>query len=81
MPLVPGVNDALEELERVVRLVASMRGVRQVHLLPYHATGAAKFARLGKEHAAGDLVPPPLEFVEQMAARLQNLGVPVLTGG
>ena len=50
MPLVPGVNDARRDLEDVVRLAASVPGVRQVNLLPYHATGAAKFARLGKTY-------------------------------
>jgi pyruvate formate lyase activating enzyme len=56
-------------------------GVRQVNLLPYHATGAAKFARLGKTYPGGDLVPTTAELIEQTAARLQNLGVPVISGG
>lgn len=81
MPLVPGVNDAPRDLEEVVRLAALIPGVRQVNLLPYHATGAAKFARLGKTYPGGDLVPTTAELVEQTAARLQDLGVPVISGG
>lgn len=81
MPLVPGVNDAPDHLEQVVRLAASIPGVRQINLLPYHAMGAAKFVRLGKTSPGGRIEPPPPEWVEQMAARLQHLGVPVLTGG
>jgi pyruvate formate lyase activating enzyme len=81
VPLVPGVNDAPADLEGVVCLAASIPGVRQVNLLPYHATGTAKFARLGKAYAGRDLLPPPPELVERTAARLQNLGVPVISGG
>ena len=81
MPLVPGVNDDLQDLEEIVLLAASIPGVRQVNLLPYHATGTAKFARLGKTYSGSDLVPPPPDFVEQTAARLQDLGLPVISGG
>lgn len=81
MPLVPGVNDAPEDVEAVVRLAASISGVRQVNLLPYHATGAAKFARLGKAFPGSRLAPPATEAVEQIAAGVQGLGVPVLLGG
>ena len=81
MPLVPGVNDDPRDLEAIVRLAASIPSVRQVNLLPYHATGTAKFARLGKTYSGGDLVPPPADFVEQTAARLQDLGLPIILGG
>lgn len=81
MPLVPGVNDMPQDVEAVVRLAASIAGVRQVNLLPYHATGAAKFARLGRTYTAVDIRPPTKEFVEQVAAGLQGCGVPVLSGG
>jgi pyruvate formate lyase activating enzyme len=81
VPLVPGVNDDPRDLEDVVRLAAAVPGVRQVNLLSYHATGAAKFARLGQTYPGGDLVPPPAELVAQTAARLQELGLPVISGG
>ena len=81
MPLVPGVNDAPGDVEAVVRLAASIPAVRQVNLLPYHAAGAAKFARLRKTYPGGHLVPPGAEFVAQTAAGLQDLGVPVIAGG
>jgi pyruvate formate lyase activating enzyme len=81
MPLVPGVNDAPEDLEQLARLAASIPAVRQINLLPYHATGIAKLARLGKTSSGRPLQAPPPELVQQTAARLRELGVPVLTGG
>jgi pyruvate formate lyase activating enzyme len=81
IPLVPGVNDAPEDLEQLARLAASIPAVRQINLLPYHATGTAKLARLGKTSSGGPLQAPSPELVQQTAARLRELGVPVLTGG
>jgi pyruvate formate lyase activating enzyme len=48
MPLVPGFNDDAEQIEAVARFAASVPGVRQVNLLPYHATAAHKWIGLGK---------------------------------
>jgi pyruvate formate lyase activating enzyme len=81
VPLVPGINDAADHLEQVARLAATLPSVRQINLLPYHATATAKFLRLGKTYSGGHFAPPPREQVEQMAARLQVLGVPVFAGG
>jgi len=79
VPLIPGVNDDPAGLEAVVRLAASVGGVRQVHLLPYHATGEAKYDRLGRKHADG--FSPPAESAHQKVAGLQDLGLPVFIGG
>ena len=48
MPLVPGVNDAPGDLEAVARLAASVPGVRQINLLPYHAAGAGEVFAIGQ---------------------------------
>ncbi|MGD0382534.1 MAG: glycyl-radical enzyme activating protein [Thermoguttaceae bacterium] len=49
MPLVPGFNDEPEQVEAVARFAASAPGVRQVNLLPYHATAAHKWTSLGRK--------------------------------
>jgi pyruvate formate lyase activating enzyme len=51
IPVVPGVNDEPEEMEAAARFAASIPGVRQVNLLPYHATGRHKTdRRIGPAH-------------------------------
>ncbi len=57
VPLVPGVNDAPEHLERLARFVADL-GLRRLHLLPYHAIGNLKFDRVGLPCRLRDLQPP-----------------------
>jgi pyruvate formate lyase activating enzyme len=51
MPLIPGFNDDPEQVEALARFVASVPGVRQVNLLPYHGTAAHKWKSLGKTDA------------------------------
>ena len=50
VPIVPGLNDADDDLEATVRFAASVPGVKQVNLLAYHHTGSYKFSRLGKPY-------------------------------
>lgn len=47
IPLVPGVNDAPETLERFAELLQGESGLKEVELLPYHLTAGAKYALLG----------------------------------
>jgi pyruvate formate lyase activating enzyme len=47
IPLIPGVNDAPETLERFADLLQGGSGLTGVELLPYHQTAGAKYALLG----------------------------------
>jgi len=47
IPLIPGVNDAPETLERFADLLQGAPGLTGVELLPYHVTAGAKYALLG----------------------------------
>ncbi len=81
VPIVPGLNDADDDLEATVRFAASVPGVKQVNLLAYHHTGSYKFSRLGKPYRAESVKPPAPEFFARAAARLQGLGVHIVSGG
>jgi len=81
IPLIPGVNDDQENLHSSGRLIASLRGVREVHLLPYHASGAAKYSRLGKAYALSSMSPPDHTAVTRALAELQKFVPSVTVGG
>ena len=80
VPVVPGFNDAADDLAATVCLAASVPGVKQVNLLPYHKTGAHKLPRVGRA-AAAVAVPPSSDFMEELAERLRTFGLPVVAGG
>lgn len=50
IPLIPGVNDSRETLERTAALLDRGRHPERVELLPYHRTAGAKYTMVGKEY-------------------------------
>ena len=47
IPLIPGVNDSLENMEATVALLEGAKGLQRVELLPYHKTAGAKYPMVG----------------------------------
>ncbi len=74
VPVIPGVNDAAADVDALARFAASLDGVRGVDLLPFHRTGARKFARLGRAFPLADIVPPSAERLADIAARFREHG-------
>ena len=50
IPLIPGINDTKENLERIAVLLQGASGLERVELLPYHKSAGVKYAMLGKEY-------------------------------
>jgi pyruvate formate lyase activating enzyme len=82
VPVVPGFNDTLEEMNAIARLAARYGSVRQVWLLPYHGSWAGKPERFGKSapDAAG-LAPPSNENMERFARLFRAQGLETSIGG
>jgi len=81
IPVVPGINDARAELDAAARLTASLAGVRQVNLLPYHRTGVRKSERLGMNGFLAGLQPPSAEAIQNAAAVFRSHGLKAVSGG
>ncbi len=58
IPLIPGINDTRENMEKTVQLLKDAKGLERVEFLPYHKTAGAKYSMVGKEYK-------PLFDVEQ----------------
>lgn len=48
IPLIPGVNDSIENLEKTALLVKGAGSLQRVELLPFHLTAGAKYPMVGK---------------------------------
>jgi len=81
VPIVPGVNDDAGNLDETAQFVAGLAGVTRVDLLPYHATGAAKFARVGLTSPLPDTMAPSPEQLELAAAFFRERGLATTLGG
>jgi pyruvate formate lyase activating enzyme len=46
LPIIPGVNDTVEEVEKLKALIKK-KNPEKVSLLPYHTWGSSKYERVG----------------------------------
>jgi pyruvate formate lyase activating enzyme len=81
VPVLPGLTDDDAHLEAMARFAASIAGVRQVNLLPYHKAGIRKFAQVGEAYRLERLAPPSAQRMEDVAARFRAFGLQVRVGG
>lgn len=50
IPLIPGVNDSVENMEVAARFLNGAKTLQRVEILPYHKTAGAKYGMLGMEY-------------------------------
>jgi pyruvate formate lyase activating enzyme len=81
VPIIPGINDNEADLKATARFAATIPGVQQVNLLPFHRTGLPKSERLGKESNLAELQPPSGEAMNRAVAIFREVGLAVKTGG
>jgi pyruvate formate lyase activating enzyme len=82
VPLIPGINDAPDELSRVGEWIASLHGVEAMQILPYHRAGLEKLERLGRSRAMDDVPEATRDDATRAAAIVGGLaGCPVSIGG
>ncbi len=71
-PIVPGFNNAEEEVSAVVDFLNGLARPVEYELLPYHGFGAPKYEQLGLEYALQDLSPPSPERMEALRDRVRR---------
>jgi pyruvate formate lyase activating enzyme len=81
VPIIPGINDAQADLEAAARFAATVPGVRQVNLLPFHRTGLPKARRLGQDSGLAEVQPPSAEAMRRAVDIFTEAGLAVKTGG
>lgn len=55
IPIIPGVNDNREEMEKIHELFSENGYPKKIELLPYHAMGEHKYAALGRRPSVFEL--------------------------
>jgi pyruvate formate lyase activating enzyme len=82
LPLIPGINDDVENLAAIGRFVRDLGSVEAVQVLPYHRAGEAKLERLGRTTALPIVSGTGPQEVERAAEGLRrSTGKPVTIGG
>ena len=64
-PLIPGINDSEEELERIGQFCGQLPHLDHLQLLPYHRLGSDTYRKLGRPYLLKDLRSPSPEHMER----------------
>ncbi len=80
-PVVPTFNDTAEEIKAISRFAATLPGVKEHHLLPYHRLGQDKYAGLGRKYALTEITPPTQEKMEYLLSVAEESGLHCQIGG
>jgi pyruvate formate lyase activating enzyme len=80
VPLIPQFNDGTESLHSIGKFTASLKTVKEMHVMPYHQSGIEKYKHLEKEYTMGSTTPPPPEKLDE-AVKIFQLYIPLVTIG
>ena len=81
LPMIPGITDTPENIDRLVSFLGQRGELELISLLPYNRLGEDKFARLGLEYAPGSLKTQTPDEMEHIAERFETAGLNVRIGG
>lgn len=81
VPIIPGINNDAENVDRTAAFVSALPGVKQIAILPFHNSARSKYGRLGMECMSSDIGSPGDELLKIITARLEKYGLQVQIGG
>lgn len=81
VPVIPGFNHTVAEIEQIAKFAASLPGVKEIHLLPYHRLGQDKYTGLGRQYLLDGVEPMRLEEMETLQAIALKTGLTCQIGG
>ncbi len=73
VPVIPTFNNGVEEIAEIARFADSLKGVKKIHLLPYHRLGQDKYEGLGRGYGMEGVLPPLMEEMEQLKGIVERV--------
>ncbi len=81
IPIIPGINNDLANLEATAEFLKPLSGIQQVDLLPYHPLGESKSTRVGLTYRLHDTQTPTIEDLEALVSVFRVKGLNTTVGG
>ena len=81
LPVVPGINTDEENIDRTGSFIASLPGVTEINILPYHRAADAKYQSLDLKNKAGDVQRASDDVIASVARHLESYNFEVKIGG
>ncbi|NIM90855.1 MAG: glycyl-radical enzyme activating protein [Candidatus Aminicenantes bacterium] len=80
IPIIEGVNDTDENIIGTAKFIASLPGIKEISLLPYHKGGRQKYSRLNKASRMDKVLAPSKEKIKKTKKKLERYGFRVKIG-
>ncbi|HOJ82171.1 MAG TPA: glycyl-radical enzyme activating protein [Acetomicrobium flavidum] len=73
-PVIPGINDTPDNVDDMVEFISSLKGIREVDLLPYHDV-SEKYNRLDKDYKMTVHKSPSRERLMEIKRKFEDIGL------
>ncbi len=80
-PLIPHMTDMDENIGRIIAFLKKDTIYRDIHILPFHKTGEAKYKALNMKNYFQDIQVPSKERVLKVKEQFESRGFNVIIGG
>lgn len=81
-PLIPGINDADEDIVKLAEFVKGLRKLRHMEFLAYHRLGTETYVKLDRKYELEEIETPDAEYMKRKATLFKEIsGRPVLING
>ena len=81
IPIIPGVNDDEDNINKIAEFILSLPGIKDISLLPFHSAARAKYQRLKQADRMEGTQPPSDKKTEEIKRTLEDFGLRVKIGG
>ena len=81
IPLIPGINDDDENINKTGLFVSALPGVKTINLLPFHDFQKNKYLKFDIKYRAGNIRLPENSRVSGAVTKLEKFGLSVTIGG
>jgi pyruvate formate lyase activating enzyme len=75
--LVPGLTDAVDNVEKVAALCAELKSLERVEILRFHQMGRGKWHKLGLKYPLDNVEPPGRELTDRVREQFRSRGLTV----
>lgn len=80
-PVIPTFNATKEEIGEIAKFASSLKGVTQMHILPYHRIGTDKYKGLNRDYSLTGIEPPSKELMNELLEVVNSHGLKGQIGG
>jgi pyruvate formate lyase activating enzyme len=80
LPVIPSINDDETNVNETGKFLQDNR-IENIHILPYHRAGTAKYKGLGRKYELNNIRPPSEDELRRIGRKLEAFGLKVKIGG